>query len=169
MILVFCLLFVIAISVFSQKSTFSIGVGPSIGFALGNESYNYYYKNAVGGLVQANYGVTKLGSIIGSVSYQSIGAKNFPVKKSSLTQIKVGYKTGFLNSGFFVAADGGVAGYGGQLNKLVASTAIGYSFKLTSSATIELFPAYSFIARTPNNSMWLTANAVFLFKFPKKK
>lgn len=153
--------------VFSQKNIFSIGAGPTVGFAIGNQNHNYYYKNAVGGTLQANYGVTKLGTITAAVSYLSIGAKNKPVTKTSLTQIKAGYKTGFLNSGFFVAADAGIAGYHKGLNNFVFGVAAGYSFKVSSSSYIDLFPAYSFIAG-PNNNMWLTATALFRYSFKKK-
>ena len=155
--------------VFSQKNAFSIAAGPSVGFAIGNQSHNYYYKNAVGGTLQANYGVTKLGTITATFTYLSIGAKNLPVTKTSLTQIKLGYKTGFLNSGFFAAADAGLSGYYKGLNDFVFSASAGYSFKVSSSSYIDMFPAYSIIAGTPNNKMWLTANALFRFNLPKKK
>jgi hypothetical protein len=155
--------------VFSQKNIFSIGIGPTVGFAVGNQSYNYYYKNAVGGTVQLNYSVTKLGTITAAASYLSIGAKNQPATKTSFAQIKAGYKTGFLNSGFFAAADAGIAGYNKGLDNFIFSVAAGYSFKLSSSSYIDLFPAYSVIADTPNNNMWLTANALFRFKLQKKK
>lgn len=166
---VFSIMVFITLSVFSQKNTFSIAVGPSVGFAISNQSHNYYYKNAVGGIMQANYGVTKLGTITATASYLFIGAKNLPVTKTSLTQFKLGYKTGFLNSAFFVAADAGLSGYKGGLNNFVFSAAAGYSFKVSSSSYIDLFPAYSIIVGTPNNNMWLTANALFRFKLQKKK
>ncbi len=168
-VIVLSSMFFITTTVFSQKNTFSIGAGPTVGFALSNQNHNYYYKNAVGGTVQANYSVTKLGTITATVSYLSIGAKNQPVTKTSLTQIKAGYKTGFLNSGFFAAADAGISGYDKGLNNFVFSVAAGYSFKVSSSSYIDLFPAYSVIAGTPNNNMWLTANALFRFKLQKKK
>lgn len=166
---VLCSMLFITTIVFSQKNTFSIGAGPTVGFALGNQNYNYYYKNAVGGTVQANYSVTKLGTITATVTYLSIGVKNQPVSKTSLAQLKVGYKTGFLNSGFFTSADAGLSGYNKGLDNFVFSVAAGYSFKLSSSSYIDLFPAYSVIAGTPNNKMWLTANALFRFKLQKKK
>ncbi len=154
--------------VFSQKSIYSISAGPVVGFAIDNPNHNYYYKNAVGGIVHLNYGVTKLGTITAAVSYLSIGVKNKPVSKTSLTQIKAGYKREFLNSGFFVAADAGIAGYNKQLNNFVFGVAAGYSFKVSSSCYIDLFPAYNVIAGSPNNNMWLTANALFRYSFNKK-
>ncbi len=163
----FLLLFIF--NLYSQKKSFSIGVGPSIGFAVGNESYNYFFKNAVGGAIQASYGVTKLGSIISTVSYQSIGAKNAPVTKTNFSQFKLGYKTGFLNSGFFLTADAGIAGYQKKLNKLILSTAVGYSFKISPTGNIDIFPSYSIIPVTSFNSMWLSANVLIRFNIPKKK
>lgn len=169
LIAVFSLIFLITLTAFSQKNTFSIGGGPSVSFALGNQNHNYYYKNGFGATLQANYGVTKLGTVTGTISYLSIGAKNPPVSNTSLTQIRVGYKTGFLNSGFFAAADAGISGYKNGLNNFVVSTAIGYSIKVSSYSFIDLFPSYSIITRTPNNKMWLSANALFRFKLQKKK
>lgn len=154
---------------FSQKKIFSIGAGPSINFVISNANHNFYYKNGVGGTVQLNYGVTKLGTVTVTGSYLSIGAKNPPVTNTSITQLKAGYKTGFLNSGFFAAADAGLIlnkRAGG--NSYVFSASAGYSFKISSSSYIDLFPAYSIVTGS-NSNMWLTANALFRFKLPKKK
>ncbi|MCY7290657.1 MAG: hypothetical protein LH615_00595 [Ferruginibacter sp.] len=110
-----------------------------------------------------------MGTVIGTISYQAIGAKNLPFTNSSLTQIKLGYKTGFLNSGFFAAADAGVSGYYKGLNDFVVGVAVGHSFKVSPSSYIDLFPAFSIMPDSWGNNLWLTANALFRFNLQKKK
>ena len=163
------IVFFISTNTFSQKHTLFVGAGPAIGFPVANSNFTYYYKNALGGTVQVNYGVTKLGSVSTTVSYFFIGAKNQPVTKTSLTMIKAGYRTNFLNSGFFVSADAGLAKYGsvGSSNFAIGAAA-GYSFKVSKTSYIDLYPAYNFI-KTPNNNMWLTANVLFRFNVKKTK
>ena len=167
-----CIVFFISTNTFSQKHTLFVGAGPAIGFPVANSNFTYYYKNALGGTVQANYGVTKLGSISTTVSYFFIGAKNQPVtKKTSLTMIKAGYRTNFLNSGFFASADAGLAKYGSGAvgSNFVIGAAAGYSFKVSKTSYIDLYPAYNLILGTPNNKMWLTANVLFRFNVKKTK
>ncbi len=158
----------ICLNIFSQKGEISIGVGPSLGFPIGNKNFTYYYKTGIGGTVQANFGMTKFGSIITAVTVVSIGAKNLPVAKTSLTLIKAGYKTGFSNSSFFAATDAGLAFYGGGKKHLAIGGAIGYTFKLSKSSSIDVFPAYNVVLGTASNSMWLTANVLYRFSLKKR-
>ena len=154
---------------FCQKGVFSIGVGPSIGFPVSNKNFSYYFKNGIGGSLQANFGVSKLGSITTNVLFVSIGAKQLPVtNKSSLTLIKTGYRTNFLNSGFFVGADAGLARYSSGSGHFVIGGTAGYSFKISKGSYIDLFPTYSQIFGTLNNNMWLTTNVLYRFNLKKK-
>ncbi len=158
------------IQAMGQKGIFSIGAGPVIGVPVSNSNFSYYYKKAIGPTIVANYGVTKLGSITTTVSYFFIGAKNQPVSNTSLTMIKAGYKTNFLNSGFFASGDAGLAKYGSAgSSNFVIGAAAGYSFKISKASYIDLFPAYNLIVGTPNNNMWLTANVLFRFNLKKTK
>ena len=168
------LLFISFISIFissftfSQKGAFFVGVGPSAGFPVSNNNFSYYYKNGFGGSLQTNFGVSKLGSVTINVLYISIGAKNPPVHKTSLRLIKIGYRTGFLNSRFFVSADEGLARYGSGTNFIVFGGTAGYSFKISKEACIDLFPSYNQIIGTGFNRMWLTANVLYCVNLKKK-
>jgi len=167
------LLFVSFLGIFISSYTFSqkglsVGVGPSLGFPVSNSNFSYYFKNGVGGSLQANFGVSKLGSITANVLFISIGAKHLPVTKTSLTMIKMGYRTSFLNSNFFVGADAGLARYGSGTSHFVIGGTAGYSFKVSKASYIEVFPSYSQIVGTGNNRMWLTANFLYRVSFKKK-
>ena len=155
--------------VFCQKGGYSVGLGPSLGFPVFNNNFSYYYKNGIGGSVQANFAVSKLGSITTNVLLISIGAKNLPVtNKSSLTLIKAGYKTNFLNSGFFVGIDAGLARYGSGNSNFVIGGTVGYTFTVSKRSYIDLFPSYNRILGTGNNNMWLTANVLYRFNLKRK-
>lgn len=155
---------------FCQKGIYSIGLGPSVGFPWFNKNFSYYYKNGIGGFLQTNFGVAKLGSVTANILLLSIGAENLPVTNNlSLTMIKVGYKTNFLNSGFFTSADAGLARYGSGSSNFVIGGIVGYSFEFSKDSYIDLFPSYSLILGTGNNNMWLTANILYRISFKKKK
>lgn len=152
----------------AQKGTHSVGIGPSFGIPVSNKNFSYYYKNGIGGSFQANFGLTKLGSITANISFLSIAAKNLPVtNKSSLTLIKGGYRTNFSDSHFFIGADAGLAKYLKGSNYFVVGAAVGYSFKISKGSYIDLFPSYNYILGTGNNKMWLTTNALFRFNLKK--
>ncbi len=154
---------------FCQKGVFSVGVGPAMGFPVSNKNFSYYYKNGVGGSLQANFGVSKLGSITTNILYISMGPKHFPViNKISLTLIKVGYRTNFSDSRFFADANAGLARYGSGSSYFVIGGTVGYSFKISKRSYIDLFPSYSQIFGTGNNRMWLTINALYRFDLKKK-
>ena len=154
----------------AQKGTHSVGIGPSLGIPVSNKNFSYYYKNGIGGSLQANFGLTKLGSVTANVLFVSIGAKNLPVtSKTSLTLIKVGYRTNFSDSRFFVSADGGLANYLKGSKYFVVAATVGYSFKISKGSYIDLFPSYTHILRTPSNSIWLTANVLYRFNINGKK
>lgn len=154
---------------FCQKGVISIGVGPSLGFPVANSNFSYYYKNGVGGSLQANFGVSKLGSITTNITYLSIGAKNLPVTGvGSLKFVKVGYRTSFLNSKFFAGADAGIAPYGSGNSYFVIGGSVGYSFKISKKSYIDFFPTYSKIFRTPGNARWLTVNVLYRLNSKKK-
>jgi len=163
------IVFFISSKAFCQKHTLFVSAGPVIGVPVSNSNFRYYFKNALGGTAQLNYGVTQLGSITTSVSYFHIGAKNQPVTKTSLTMIKAGYRTNFLKSGFFASADAGLAGYGSDISNFVIGAAAGYSFKVSKTSYIDLFPAYNLIVGTGSNNMWLTANVLYRFNLKKTK
>ncbi len=152
----------------AQKGVFSIGVGPSMAVPVSNNNFSYYFKNGIGGSLQANFGVSKLGSITTNVLYVFIGAKNQPVTKTSLRLIKFGYRTNFLNSGFFVGTDAGLARYGSGSSHFVIGGTIGYSFKISKASYIDLFPSFSYISGTGSNRTWLTANVLYRFNLKKK-
>lgn len=155
----------------SQQGVHSLGAGPAMGFPAFNQNFSYYYKNGMGGALQANFGVTKLGSVTVHFIHLSIGDKQPPVSKTSLTFFKAGYRTHFLDSRFFVGADAGLAEYGSfnlANGNLVLGGTIGYSFKVSKSSYIDLFPSYNQILGTGNNSMWLTANVLYRFNLTKK-
>jgi hypothetical protein len=159
---------------FSQKGLVSIGAGPAMGIPFSNKNFSYYYENGIGGSIQSNIGMTKLGSITANFLVVSIGAKRLPVTdNSSLTLLKIGYRTNFSDSRFFVSADMGLARYG-SINLLsnsnfVIGGILGYSFTVSKESYIDLFPSYILILGTPNNNMWLTANVLYRFNLRKKK
>ena len=153
----------------AQKGTHSVGIGPSLGIPVSNKNFSYYYKNGIGGSLQANFGLTKLGSVTANVLFVSIGAKNLPItSKNSLTLIKVGYRTNFSDSRFFVSADGGLANYRKGSKYFIVAAAVGYSFKISKGSYIDLFPSYAHILKTPSNSIWLTANILYRLNIKKK-
>jgi hypothetical protein len=155
----------------SQQGVHSLGAGPAIGFPVSNQNFTYYYKNGMGGSLQANFGVTKLGSVTVHFIHLSIGAKQPPVSKTSLTFLKAGYRTRFLNSGFFVGADAGLAEYGSfklANSNFVLGGTVGYSFKISKGSYIDLFPSYNQILGTLSNSMWLNANVLYRINLTKK-
>lgn len=155
--------------VLCQKGEISIGIGPSFGLPVFNKNFSYYYKNGIGGSVQAMFSVSKLGSITTNVLFISIGAKNLPVTtNSSLILAKAGYRTNFSDSRFFVGADGGLAKYRSGVSKFIISGTVGYSFRISKNSFIDLFPSYNLILKTGSNSMWLNANVLYRFNFSKK-
>lgn len=156
-----------------QKGSVWLSGGPSLGFAVSNKNFSYYYKNGVGGNLQANFGVARLGSITAHLSYLSFGAKNLPVTDaSSSTLLKAGYQTYFSNSGFFVGADAGFSFYGYGIfsgrTRFVAGATVGYSFKIVKKNYIDIFPSYNQVFSTPNNNKWLMANICYRFGLTKK-
>ncbi len=162
------IVFMFCSQVFCQKEGYSVGLGPSVGFPVFNNNFSYYYKNGIGGSVLANFGVSKLGSITANILFISIGTKQLLITtKSSLTLIKVGYKTNFLKSGFFVGADAGLAKYRSGSNNFVVGGTIGYSFKVSKGSYFDLFPSYNLILGTGNNNMWLTANVLYRFNLKR--
>jgi hypothetical protein len=155
---------------FGQREYISIGLGPSLGIPVANKNFSYYFKNGIGGSSQANFGVSKLGSITINVLYVSIGAKRLPVTgNGSLTVIKTGYKTHFLNSRIFVGADAGIAKYGSGSSHFVIGGNAGYSFKISQKSYIDLFPSYNQIFGTGNNRMWLFTNILYRISLTKNK
>ena len=60
-----------------QKGSVWLSGGPSMGFAVSNKNFSYYYKNGIGGNLQANFGTAQLGSVTAHLSYLSFGAKKF--------------------------------------------------------------------------------------------
>lgn len=154
---------------YCQKGSFFAGLGPSVGFPFSNRNFSYYYKNGIGGSVQSNIGISKLGSITVTVLYFSIGAENPPVFKTSLTLIKAGYRTNFTDSRFFMLADAGLARYGSSSSNFVIGGTVGHSFKISKKVYIDLFPSYNQIIGTLNNSRWLTANILCRFDLRKNQ
>ena len=155
---------------FCQKGVFSIGVGPSHGLPVSNSNFSYYWKNALGGSMQAQFGLTKLGSIVTNVSIINSAAKNLPITSSAtLKLIKVGYRTNFLNSGFFVGTDAGLAQYGSGSSHFVVGGTVGYTFKISKGSYIDLFPTFNNIFRTGFNKQWLITNVIVRFDLNKKK
>jgi hypothetical protein len=155
-------------ALFCQKGTVFLGLGPTAGFPVSNNNFSYYYKNGFGGSLQSGFGVSKLGSITIYASYISIGAKHPSVTKSSLTLTKIGYRTNFSDSRFFVSSDAGIAQYGSGSRRFVISGTAGYSFKISNKTYIDLFPSYNQIIGTLSNSRWLTANILYRFNLRKK-
>lgn len=152
------------------KRGFSIGVGPSHGLPVSNSNFSYYWKNGLGGTLQAQIGVTKLGSLVTNVSIINSAAKNLPVTNSvSLKLIKVGYRTNFSDSRFFVCADAGLAQYGSGSSHFVIGGTIGYTFKIFKGSYIDLFPTYNNIFGTGFNKQWLITNVIYRFNLNKKK
>ena len=155
---------------FCQKGIITIGAGPVMGFPVSNKNFSYYYKNGIGGSLQANIGMTKLGSITTKVFFLSMGAKKPPVtEKTSLTIIKGGYRTNFSDSRFFVDADAGFAKYGSGNGHFVIGGTVGYSFEISKGSYIDLFPSYSQIFGTGSNRMWLTAHVLYRFSLKNKR
>lgn len=165
------LISIVFISIFSnafcQKGSLFVGLGPAIGFPFSNKNFSYYYKNGIGGSLHSNIGIAKLGSIIISVQHISIGAEHPPVSKTSLTMIKTGYRTNFSGSKFFASTDAGLARYGSGSSHFVIGGTVGYSFKISKKAYIDLFPTYNQIIGTLTNGMWLTANILCRFNLKK--
>lgn len=156
-----------------QKGSVWLSGGPSMGFAVSNKNFTYYYKTGWGGNLQANYGTARLGSVTMHLSYLSFAPKNLPITDaSSSTLLKAGYQTHFLNSGFFVGADVGFSFYGkgifSGLTRFVAGATVGYSFQLFKNNYIDIFPSYNQVFSSPNNNSWLIANIRYRFRLNKK-
>ena len=72
-----------------QKGSVWLSGGPSMGFAVSNKNFSYYYKNGIGGNLQANFGTAQLGSVTAHLSYLPV------TDASSSTLLKAGYQTYF--------------------------------------------------------------------------
>lgn len=159
--------------IYCQRGGISVGLGPVFGGAVSNNNFNYYYKLGIGGALNVNYGLTKLGSITTSLFFLQIPGKRSGINRISLTMSKIGYRTNFSDSKFFIVADAGIAQYGSTIfngtAKFVAGGSMGYSFKFSAREYLDIFPSYSVIFRTPLNSKWLTGNFIYRIYLKNKR
>jgi hypothetical protein len=160
--------FFVFYTVTSSAQKISIGAGPVLAIPVSNNNFNYYWKNGFGGNLQANFRVSKLGSLTANITYLSIRPKNLPAENTSLSFIKAGYQTYFLNSRIFAGADGGIAFYKNAPARLVLGANAGYSFKVGKRSHLDLFPSLNFLLRSPSNNVWLNANVLYRFSIGKK-
>lgn len=164
-------------TLYGQKGINSIGVGTKMGIPFSSKNFTYYYKD-IGVSLQAGFGVTKLGTVKLGISYLFIGVNRDTVSKSrsrSLTLVQTGYRTHFLNSGFFVQAEGGLAIIGsngltkGSTANWIIGVSGGYTFKLNSSSFIDISPSLSIIGRNLiADRLWISGNIMYRFNLKKK-
>lgn len=141
-------------------------------FPISNKNFSYYFKNGIGGSLQINFGVSRLGSITTNFTYFSIRSKQPGIMNMSLSFFKGGYSTNFSNSRFFLSCDAGLAMDGSKniesSKNFIIGASTGYSFKVTNRSVIDIFPAYNQIFGGSNNNMWLTANVLYRVYLNKK-
>lgn len=157
----FLLVFFFSVTLLNgQKGKITMGIGPQISFPTSGKNFSYYYKNGYGGLIEVDFGVTKLGYVTSTVSYQNMQPKNLPVTgELNLSIVKAGYKTRFLNSGFFTAADAGIAKYGGGKSNFLLGFTIGHSFRLSDKSGLDIFSSCNQVLGTGINNLWVNIGA----------
>ncbi|MGQ0739233.1 MAG: hypothetical protein ACT4OJ_09260 [Bacteroidota bacterium] len=161
-----------------QKGINSLGAGVRMRFPYSAGSYSAEYRD-IGPSFQAALGVTKLGYVQFGISSMMINLKNTtPNRGNTLTIFQTGYRSHFLNSGFFVQADGGLAlrgrknVSGGPVTSWIAGAGGGYSFKLSIISFLDISTSGNIMfnpGRHSINNYWIFGNAVYRFNLKKKK
>ena len=173
-IISFLLLQLYCLGAFAQKGVNQLGVGGKFVQPLFSRFATTHYKYFGAGL-QAGFGVTKLGSIETNISYLFFNAANNSQNgKSNVLLLQGGYRSHFLNSGFFVEADGGLffGGGGNGFKYIIGTVGGGYSFKVKTVSFIDLSffgNIYSGIGKySLSNGIWLNGNVMYRFILKKK-
>ncbi len=160
------LVLVIVNSTFAQKKAIEISAGPTTDL-----NFNIYYKHSIGASVKARYTVSKLGAIIGDITWLVQKPKSStPVIISSLNMlnIKFGYLSYINNSHFFIQADAGISHYSYKDNKAAAQTGfiggfgVGYSFVINSKSSIDIAPNLNYLSQ--DGTGWLIINLGYRIK-----
>ena len=161
-----------------QKGTNSLGIGVKMRFPFSQSSYSAEYRD-IGPNLQANWGVTKLGSVQAWLSHIFINLNGHDSTAGrSITFLQAGYRSYFLNSGFFVQADAGLLLWGrGKIKGSIVSSWIGgagggYSFKLSSTSFLDISPSANIMFNTGKykltNSLWIIGNVTYRFNLKGK-
>jgi hypothetical protein len=162
LIAIFLVSVVFSLNIYGQKGTISVTLGPSGSFVLANQNFSYYYKNGMGGIVQASFGVSKLGSVIANYSYYKIGTRHSTTGNMKLNCLKLGFHSFFSNSMFFFQADGGLV-FNGDDKNFIVGISPGYSLKLSQKSSIDFFPSINQVFGNSSNT-WLFANIGYRLK-----
>jgi hypothetical protein len=156
-------------------NSFGLGIQTRIPFSMG--SYSSDYKD-IGPDLQLHLGVTKLGSFLLEISSLFINLMGKESQNISLTGFKICYRSHFLNSGFFVQADGGLVhwwkkkGNNGPVSSWIGGAGGGYSFKLSSTSSLDISSSSNIVFNSSKyklaNSLWINGNILYRFYLKKK-
>lgn len=156
----------------AQKKLFSLGAGPTVGLP-----FNKNFKTPLGASIIAKYGMSKLGSLTGDITYLNTKSVNFSTPFSvSVINIKLGYSS-YVNtsSNLFVQADAGLSIYkysksvDNKINFMVG-LGLGYSFPLKNNTFIDLKPTINFVSNDLTISrIWGIVNLAYRFTIKANK